>query len=735
MRTSFITRPTLIAICAALSACGGGGSLDTASSAVSSADIAQGTTTAGSLATNLNGPVTTTVGGSTSTSSGTTSPTGPGVTSVQLTSSATTTQTNAATTFGQVFAQGDVPNGSTVVGKTASGAAVPTQVDVKARHADGSVRHAVITVQLPSAAANQSESVSLVRSTAAATPAASTPAALLNSGFTASMSATIGGTVYTASADSLLKSGKYTTWLSGSLVNEWIVSAPLKSASGVEHPHLTAQFAIRYYAGSKTARVDVTVENGWAYEAAPQNATYNAQVMVGGKSVYNQAALTHYHHARWRKVFWWGNEPKLDVKHNIPYLIVTKAIPNYDQTLGIKDAAIASWNTKWTSSKTGPMNPGLGMAYMPTTGARPDLGLMPAWSALYVLTMDQRVKNITIGMSEQAGSWSAHYRNKTTGRPVTLAEFPYMTTLNAPGDTLNPATKKREAFPDCPAAVCTTPMTSDTAHQPGFSYLPYLVTGDYYHLEELEFWANFSSFASNPAYREWAKGLVKSDQARGQAWTLRTLAEAAYITPDSDPQKAVFTAMVNNNIGWYNETYSNNASANKLGVLDSGHALTYDSSTALAPWQDDFFTSVIGHAVELGFTNAQPLLAWKSKFPVDRMVGDGYCWIQAPAYNLKVRDTATAAFYTTISQVYQKNFDSTFTKLACGSAAMATSLKLRTGEMVGYVSADGAASIIQPALAYSASANANGKKAWALFAARPFKPDYTSQPQFAIVPR
>jgi hypothetical protein len=360
MRTSFITRPTLIAICAALSACGGGGSLDTASSAVSSADIAQGTTTAGSLATNLNGPVTTTVGGSTSTSSGTTSPTGPGVTSVQLTSSATTTQTNAATTFGQVFAQGDVPNGSTVVGKTASGAAVPTQVDVKARHADGSVRHAVITVQLPSAAANQSESVSLVRSTAAATPAASTPAALLNSGFTASMSATIGGTVYTASADSLLKSGKYTTWLSGSLVNEWIVSAPLKSASGVEHPHLTAQFAIRYYAGSKTARVDVTVENGWAYEAAPQNATYNAQVMVGGKSVYNQAALTHYHHARWRKVFWWGNEPKLDVKHNIPYLIATKAIPNYDQTLGIKDAAIASWNTKWTSSKTGPMNPGLG---------------------------------------------------------------------------------------------------------------------------------------------------------------------------------------------------------------------------------------------------------------------------------------------------------------------------------------------------------------------------------------
>ena len=63
---------------------------------------------------------------------------------------ATASQTNAAATFGQAFAQGDVPNGQTVVAKTASGATVPVQMDVKARHADGSVRHAVLTVQLPS---------------------------------------------------------------------------------------------------------------------------------------------------------------------------------------------------------------------------------------------------------------------------------------------------------------------------------------------------------------------------------------------------------------------------------------------------------------------------------------------------------------------------------------------------------------------------------------------------------
>jgi hypothetical protein len=734
MHTSYISRPLLLVICAALSACGAGSSVDNASSASAAASVAAPATTAALLATNiLNGPITTTVTPPSSPSGSTGTQTS--VTTVQLTSSADAAQTNVATTFGQVFAQGDLPNGQNVVGKTASGATVPLQMDVKARHPDGSVRHAIITVQLPNSAPKQVDTITLLRTAAAAATTQAAPATLLSAGFTASVNLTVAGEQYTASADEALKSGKYTTWLAGSLANEWIVSVPLKNSAGVEHPHLMAQFAIRAYAGNKATRVDVTVENDWAYDAAPQNVTYDAQVLVGGQPVFTQAALTHYHHARWRKVFWWGQEPKLDVRHNIAYLIGTKALPNYDQSLTIKEATISSWTAQWTKSKTGPMNPGVGQPYMPTTGARSDIGLMPAWNALYLLSMDQRLKNISLGMSEQAGAWSAHYRNKNTGRPVTLVDYPYATTLNAPGDSLNPATKLREIFPTCPAAQCTTPMTADTSHQAAFSYLPYLVTGDYYHLEELQFWANFSSIASNPGYRMAGKGLVKSDQVRGQAWSLRTLAEAAYITPDNDPQKANFTAIVNNNIDWYDTNYTNNASANKLGALDHGYAIVYDTSTGLAPWQDDFFTSSIGHMVELGFTNAQPLLTWKSKFVVDRMVGEGYCWIQAPAYSLKVRDSASAPLYTTIGQVYTANFPAAFTQLACAGADMAVNLKLRVGDMVGYVTAVSSQSIMRPALAYAASANPNGKKAWDLYAKRPYQPDYAAEPEYAILPR
>jgi hypothetical protein len=346
--------------------------------------------------------------------------------------------------------------------------------------------------------------------------------------------------------------------------------------------------------------------------------------------------------------------------------------------------------------------------------------------------MDQRMKDVTLGMSDAAGSWSAHYRDKNTGRPVTLASYPYIS--HHASWAVNPATNKSESLPDCPATLCSTPLTVDVAHQPAFSYVPYLVTGDYYHLEELQFWANFNSFHITPGFRGAGKGLVMDNQVRGQAWGLRTLAEAAYITPDNDPQKGNLMAIVNNNIDYYNSTYTNNAGANKLGVVTNGYAVEYDGNTGIAPWQDDFVTMVFGHMVELGFTNAQPFLAWKSKFVVDRMVGSGYCWIQGSAYSLKIRDSVSAPFYTTIGQAYQASNAAT-AQLTCGSAALATALNLRTGEMIGGLSPIGQQGIMQPALAYAVSVNPNGLKAWSQFAARPYKPNFTAEPNYAILPR
>jgi hypothetical protein len=52
--------------------------------------------------------------------------------------------------------------------------------------------------------------------------------------------------------------------------------------------------------------------------------------------------------------------------------------------------------------------------------------------------------------------------------------------------------------------------------QAGLAYLPYMVTGDYYYLKELQFGAIYDVFASNLGYRENIKGLLIP--TRSGAW-------------------------------------------------------------------------------------------------------------------------------------------------------------------------------------------------------------------------
>jgi len=662
-------------------------------------------------------------------------PTVGAVTDLKIQSLSAAVQSSVPFTFGQVFAPGHLLASESLAGKMTDGSVIPLQVNIKALHPDGSVRHAILSAVLPQLAAGQMPTMNLVKVTPT-TSYPGTPAELLSAGFTSSIRVTLGGVDYSASADALLKEGKGKSWLAGPIANEWLLMAPLKNSQGADHPHLTARFSVRTYVGLKKAKVDVTLENNWAFELAPQNFTYDVQILVGGQSVYTKAALNHFHHSRWRKVFWWGGEPQVHLKHNVPYLISTKAVPNYDQSIPVAESALNSLNTRFTGATTEPMATGLAMPAMPTTGGRPDIGLNPAWVTMYVLSQDVRAKKSTLGTADLAGSWSSHFRDRTTDRPLSIVNYPYSTLLGNPGDTVNPATGKSEAFPAC-GGVCTNPNIADSSHQPNLAFVPYLVTGDFYYLEELQFWAMYNVFQHNPYYRDFQKGLIKSDQVRGQGWSLRTLADAAYISPEGDPLKAQLMGFVNDNLDWFNANYTNLASANVLGVITNGYSLVYNSGRGLAPWMDDFFTQAVGRMAELGFVKAKPLLAWKAKFQISRMVDPGFCWISGGIYALNVRDSSTLPLYTTMKQAYVASEAAAVSSLSCAGAEMATALGLKVGEMTGYSSANtGYPSNYQPALAYAVDSGAvNGLKAWQIFMGRSVKPDYQNGPQFSIVPR
>ena len=447
---------------------------------------------------------------------------------------------NVPVTFGQVFRQGDVPKGATFAGRIGADS-VPLQVDAKATYSDGSLRHAVLTAVMPSLADNRKQARARVDCCGCSRDS---PLLRRSSGqdLRCSPRARDRGTTYRASAADLLRKDATHTWLSGPLATEWEVAAPLASASAA-HPHLDARFSIRAYQGLDLVRVEIAVENDWAFEPSPQGYTYDATITVKGASAYAKPGLVHYPHARWRKVVWVGTEPKVIVRHDPAYLVATGVVPNYDPALKIAESALAAFAKDWTGAKTEPMGSGLMDPSMPDTGGRPDIGILPGWAAAYAISMDPRAKTVTLGSGDAAGSFGIHYRDKTTDRPISLDDYPDLTILGNPSDTKHP-------FPAC-AAQCMTPMENDSAHQPSMAFLPYVVTGDFFYLEELQFWADYNMLQANPAYREEKKGLLKWDQIRGQAWSMRTLGQVAFITPDAHPLKSYFVEKLANNVAYY----------------------------------------------------------------------------------------------------------------------------------------------------------------------------------------
>lgn len=628
-------------------------------------------------------------------------------------------------TLGYVFAPGDIPAGKSLSASLAAPAAhgasenVPIQVDAKATHSDGSMRHAVLTLESASSAGVE-QSITLAPS-AAAPGASILPAALMATPYDAAATLEESGAVYSASARAALQSamdaGKVQAWLAGPLVSEWLVAAPFRKATGESHPHLTARFAIRAYAGMAAVRTDLTVENGWAFEPQPRGFAYSITVAVNGEPVYAKTGLKHTHHARWRKVFWSGGPLGLEAVPDREYWFSTRSLPNYDRSIKVSEAALAGMAPAFE-----PMSNGNWTAAMPGTGAHDDIGPLPRSAALYLISQDPRARENVLANGAAGGSYQIHFRDKAKDLPVSIDDYPYMTRLGNPGDTRNPATGKYESFPEVTDGL--EAYEPDDAHQPSIAYLPYMMTGDHFFLEEMMFWAGWNLLSGNPGYRDGKKGLLKWAQVRGQAWAMRSLGEAAYLVPDAHPLKAYFIEKLRNNLAWYTERYTGAGAAavNALGWLDAGGAIAY-SPNGIAPWQDDFFTWTLGHLAALGFAEARPLMQWKGRFVTGRMMDPGFCWTNAAAYSLQVGTADAKTTYATFGELFRANFPD-------GVAACSGRL------MTGYPdSPTGYPSNLQPALAAAVDAGVpHAAEAWARYLTREPKQDYTQSPQWAVIP-
>lgn len=161
---------------------------------------------------------------------------------------------NRVLTFGQVFVAGHAPQSVVLV---AGGRTIPTQVDVKRRHPNGSIRHAIISAGLPATLSGAYTDLE-IRQAGAAVQSGITVDAALVGGFDVVVEIVEGGTVYRASAADALRA-QSSRWLDGAIATELRASVPLRAGTSA-HPVFEAFFDVRFFSPT-AAKVSVTIEN------------------------------------------------------------------------------------------------------------------------------------------------------------------------------------------------------------------------------------------------------------------------------------------------------------------------------------------------------------------------------------------------------------------------------------------------------------------------------------------
>ena len=584
------------------------------------------------------------------------------ITCLEVVSTSTDTQPSLPITWGQVFKAGDWQHTKQDLVAQVDGVTVALQTDEISSHRDGSARFAVLSAQLFNVPADQKRTINFYTAQKANHPASVPVEPDWNLELEVKLYDANNNVFSTLVAlpQAQLKTQiaqKIGQRLKGPVAIEYTVVTGFKDkATGQEHPHLTARLDTRLYDAGQRIRTDVILENTRTWTPGPGNLTYDLTIKRHGSVLFQQPKFTHYHHARWHQVVWSGGAaPVQRLRHDMPYFMASKAVMNYNLALPDTETLLVAEEQALAKARSlqtelGPMGNARLNPYFPSTGGRPERGPVPFWTALYLVTQDPRARDSMLANADASAAVPIHHRDEKSGNPLDLDAYP------------NVSLRSGTSVPAVPKASDPTIWSPDIAHQSSFTYVPYLVTGDLFYLEEMMFWAAYNMMSLNPEYRQGTLGIIEPTEVRGQAWAMRSLWEVHTSLPDNHPRKAYHAKRLENNLNYYAAKYvAGNALISPLGMVVSNQTRNGD----IAPWQNDFMALIWSLMAENNEPNAKVFLDWISRFTVGRFISDqdGFCAAEAAGYYWKPKDL-NGNFFNSLNSLFDFN-NPTLAKTPC----------------------------------------------------------------------
>lgn len=577
-------------------------------------------------------------------------PTGPGdLVGIVLENTLTRAEPPRYITFGTAFAPGQLPQGEGIAA-IVGGRTEPAQIDVKNRYPDGSALFGIVTLRSPPIASGADAAVMLRK--AALTPGtiAILPAlqkhdiiitlALTNPGMPTSY-VTVDAAKLLASARS---ANRTSPWLTGDLVSETRVSQHIRGS-------LRLVLDIRAYA-SGTIAADVQLDNDIAMSPKGGAETYGITIAQNGKPVFAVPRIHQFQYQDWHTIIRSGGRVPINVVHDIAAMERTGIIPAYDLGIGIpradllrelKDVSAPGWDAPLAVNGV--------TQYMPMTGGRGSIGPTTAANAVWLITQNPVAAEYAIGQADASGAVPWHFFDEKTGAFVTTADYPNLWTDGRGGPHSGTTGLTQQVDPK-------TGWHPDVAHEPDLAFIPYLLTGRRYYLDQQNAEADYSEVGQWPApqARNGGEGIIvgPGEQVRGAAWSLREVADAAYIDPDGSPMRHYFQTMIANNMAYLKRNIP--AWTKKQGQPHGYIVGTYGSGTlAMAPWQQDYFATTMATMVRQHVHGAKAVMLWENHFLAGSVLTNtpGYNRRNGIAYNLFIENPKTKQPVTTWAALNQ----------------------------------------------------------------------------------
>jgi hypothetical protein len=694
---------------------------------------------------------------------------------------------------GRIFKQGEIPNFPQVL---INGVAVTTQANVKTRWPDGSVQHAVMFVVISGIAASSTTTFTYQnQATGNTSGSVSTASLLADYDFDAVITLVRNAVTVSTSARDLVTAGHVEIIDAGSIATTFIIQDNSVAASGdlgwdAYTPlrpgfHVTVWPSLFAWSMRPVVEISKTTEQeDVPYDTCTitQGQTSPTTIFAAAGNKFN-AANVFSQEITWRGI---AAPRPLNIDVGLAYLVTTGLIPSFDATRVIPETTLASRYVSWQNAMKTFGQPGNWQPIMGNVGGRHDIGVAPGWVVWWLYSGDWRMAAMARGNAYLAGAWPMHYREtdfararpfqregaanaggyvvSINSRPTLFLLQGITSTGTSAGDKITSVGTRTNTYQDARFPTDPTKLIAwgpECGHQPDPYGLLYLLTGEFYFLQQMRFWASFSAAYLSPANiyygargpEGWYGGLAAGGEPRTCAWPFRSRLLLATYEPDGTEEKTYFSTLTEDAIALW-EGIANLPSPRSShpayvwgasfrtprwivpgGVPPTQHpwtagpVLTFSTITAtlcerqISPWQDHFMIMVLGLGDQLDL-DCDLLLAYAAELITGAITDPGFNPFLVATYRYPYSKPAAigGGFYTSWTDL-----KAAFTAATLLSAPT-TFATQKTDTTHGY-------SNIAMASCAAAAHLPNGPAAWAwMLANGANNPLLDLDPKWALVP-